>query len=78
MRIGEGHAHGGKTVDVRCLHLLVAPEMADPMIEIIHRDEQDVGLGGVCGEKVSARGKSEGGEKEQVLAMFGVRTSLEP
>lgn len=44
MGVGEGYPHRGETINVGCLRLLIATEMPDPMIEIIHGDEEDVGL----------------------------------
>jgi hypothetical protein len=42
LRIGKADTHGSKPVDVRSFRLLVASEMTDPVIEIVHSDEEDV------------------------------------
>ena len=43
MGVGEGDAHFGKTVDVGSLGLGVAAEVANPVVEVIDGDEEDVG-----------------------------------
>ena len=54
-------------IDVWRFRLLVASEMTNPMIEIVHGDEEDVGLGTIGCEKVSGSGDSECGEKKKEL-----------
>ena len=51
MRIREQHSALGEPVHVRRLHVGVPTEAANPIIEIIDRNEDDVGpaLGGVQG-----------------------------
>ena len=49
MRVGHQGAAGGQLVDVGGFDLGVASEAADPVVLIVDRDEQDVGL--VFGEQ---------------------------
>ena len=64
MGVGESHAHFGEAVNVRGLRLGIAAQMTYPMIQIIHGDEEDVGLHGFCG-RGQAAGKSDQGEEEE-------------
>lgn len=43
MRVGKGDAPGGEPVDVRGDNLRIAPKVVDPVVQVIDRDEQDVG-----------------------------------
>ena len=44
MSIGEGCTHGRETVNIWRFRLRVSNEMADPMIQVINRDEEHIGL----------------------------------
>ena len=44
MSIGEGCTHGRETVNIWRFRLRVSIEMADPMIQVIDRDEKHIGL----------------------------------
>lgn len=44
MSIREQSAHRGQTVEIGGLGLGVASETADPIIQIVYRDEQDIRL----------------------------------
>ncbi len=44
IRSRERDAHFREPVDVRRLRLWIPPEMADPMIEIVHGDEENIGF----------------------------------
>ena len=63
--VGEGGAAGGELVDVRRLRLRVAAERADPVVQVVEGDEQDVGLlrGGRAGG-VSPLIREDGCERE--------------
>ena len=63
----ESNAPSCQSVDIGRLRLFVAAEMTDPVIEIVHSNEQDVGLGGIGREKTSGGGDNKCGENEQVL-----------
>jgi hypothetical protein len=41
----ERDAHRCEPIDIRRFRLLVSAQMTDPMVQIIDRDEKDVGLG---------------------------------
>ncbi len=42
MRVSKQNATGGKAVIIWSLRLWMAPEAADPVVEIVHRDEKDI------------------------------------
>ena len=44
MSIGKGCAHGRETVNIWRFRLRVSIEMADPMIQVIDRNEKHIGL----------------------------------
>ena len=41
--VAEKHPAGGEPVNVRCFRLWVPAEAADPVVQIVHRDEEDIG-----------------------------------
>ncbi len=45
MGVREEHATRRETIDVRCVRLWVPAKTANPVIQVIHRDEQDIGAG---------------------------------
>ena len=53
MRVREKNAAGSKAIEIRCDRLRISAHAADPVVEIVHRDEEDVGLLLI----LSARGK---------------------
>ena len=57
MGIGKGCAHGCETVNVWRFRLRVSAEMANPMIQVIDRDEEHVGL--IFSEQKTADKKSK-------------------
>ena len=44
MGVAEEHAPRGETIEIGGLCLRVATQAADPVVQIVDRDEQDVGL----------------------------------
>lgn len=44
MTVGKKCAHLGQPVDVRRLGLRVTTKTADPVVQIVDRNEQDIGL----------------------------------
>ena len=44
MSVGEEDASFGETIDIRGEGLRVASHTADPVVEIINSDEEDVGV----------------------------------
>ena len=46
MRVGEQHAPLRQPINVRRLHLRIPAETADPIVQVINGDEQDVGAFG--------------------------------
>jgi len=61
-----GHAHGRETVQMRRLRLLVASEVTDPVVKIIHGNEEDIGAGRRLRAAAAAVSdeKNENGESE--------------
>ena len=43
MGIAEQHTAPGKAIDIRRAHLRVSAEAADPVVQIVNRDEQHIG-----------------------------------
>ena len=67
MRVVEEHPPCREPINVRCLCLRVPAHAADPVIEIIDGDEQDIGFGGVSrlGSSLSSEGsRAEAGKDE--------------
>jgi len=44
MPVGKEGSHLGQSVDVGSLGLGVPPKTADPVVQIVDRNEQDIGL----------------------------------
>ena len=44
MGVGEKHSARGKTIDIRGLRLGVTAQTANPIVEVIYGDQQNVGL----------------------------------
>ena len=42
MGVAEQHTAPGKAIDVRRAHLRVSPEAADPVVQVVNRDEQHI------------------------------------
>ena len=59
MRIGEHHALGSQFVHVRRPGLRVALKGARPVIQIIDRDEEDIGSVGLSLNRIGRREQSE-------------------
>ena len=67
MRVVEEHAPCREPINVRRLCLRVPAHAADPVIEVIDGDEQDIGFGGVSclGSSLSSEGcRAEAGKGE--------------
>ena len=63
----QEHAPCREPINVRCFCLRMPAHAADPVIEIIDGDEQDIGFGGVSrlGSSLSSEGsRAEAGEGE--------------
>ena len=65
----NGDAARGEPVDVRRYRLRVAAEVADPVLQVVDGDEQDVGLGGLGGER--ARGEEKREDEEETGGFHG-------
>jgi len=61
MRVGEQRAACGELVDVRCFHVRMPAETADPVVLVIDGEEKDVRLAG--GGGVERDGECEEGEQ---------------
>ena len=59
--VEKGRAARGQPVHVRRLHLRVAPQRPHPIVEVVDRDEQDVGLG--RGRLFGRAGRQQGGNR---------------
>ncbi len=51
MRVGEQRASRGKRIDRRSLGLWMTAHAANPVVEIVHRDQQDVASCGLLGSE---------------------------
>ena len=51
VRVGEQDATLGEAIDVRCLRVGVSAKAAHPIVEVVDRDQQHVGLG-ICTSKL--------------------------
>ena len=49
MSVAKQNAAGRQAIDVRRLRLRVSIQAANPVIQIIHRDKQDIGMIGFSG-----------------------------
>ena len=58
VRVGEADAHRRKAIQMRRLRLPVAAQMADPVIEIVHGDEEDIGCCLLRGDGRRRRGQA--------------------
>ena len=45
MGVREEHATRRETIDVRCVRLWVPAKTANPVIQVVHRNQQDIGAG---------------------------------
>ena len=61
MGVGKKGSTGSQAVEVWGQALLVPPHATDPVVEVVHGDEEDIGQG-ICRLR---RRKDEGGEKTQ-------------
>ena len=64
---GEGDAQLREPVNVRRLGLRVAPEVADPVVEVVHGDEEDVGFLGIGGTEAGREGEQAGEQQEETF-----------
>ncbi len=72
MSIREQHAAHGEPVDIRSQSLRMPIHTADPVIQIVDSDEQNIGL--VCGEGSSGGGKNRDCHESQEKSMCDHRS----
>ena len=51
MRVGKEHALSGESIDIRRSRLRVTVEWTYPIIEVVNRNEEDVGVVGRLRER---------------------------
>ncbi len=44
MGVGEEHAPRRETIDIRGLRLRVSTKATDPVVEVVHSDEENIGF----------------------------------
>ena len=69
MCIGEKSPAAGEPVDARRLHLRMPLEAADPIIQIVNRDKQDIGPIGRCAGRSGSeeQNQRQGAAGEQAI-----------
>ena len=77
MRIGKQHPAFGQTINIWSSHLWMPLQAANPIIEIINRNKQDIGLGRVQagGDKSHAKNSSKKSHGADASSRLGKRTA---
>ena len=75
MGVGEQHPTGGETINVGSVNAFSSPHAVDPVIQIIDRDEEDVGSPRGLGEDPGIENECQGEDKESFHLEFTQRVS---